>query len=140
MNNIQFLGEEAVHQLLVNLTKDEPITFRNAIEQTFEDFSVVGERQYHQPDPSSATRLNGQRTLFRPFTSDSVVGAKLVVESAPGSDCKRISARRPNSSGWTRIGEYEAVLPTVKGSAWIDSVKQMVLDESDPWPVGFRVG
>lgn len=54
MNNIQFLGNEAVQHLLINLTKDEAIAFRNAIEQTFEDFSAAGERQY-QPDPSSAT-------------------------------------------------------------------------------------
>jgi proline racemase len=40
----------------------------------------------------------------------------------------------------TRVGEYEAVEPTVKGSAWINSFKQYVLDPTDPWPTGFRVG
>lgn len=88
MNDIQFLDDEAVRHLLINLTKDEAMNFRNAIEQTLEDFSVAGERQY-QPDPSSVTRPNGQRSLFRPFTSDSRVGAKLVVESAPGPDGKK---------------------------------------------------
>jgi ornithine cyclodeaminase/alanine dehydrogenase-like protein (mu-crystallin family) len=88
MNNIQFLSDESVHQLLINLIKDEAITFRNAMEQTFEDFSAAGERQY-QPDPSSATRPNCKQTLFRPFTSDSTAGTKLVVESAPTPDCKR---------------------------------------------------
>lgn len=42
--------------------------------------------------------------------------------------------------GTTRVGEYEAIEPTVKGSAWINSFKQYVLDPTDPWPVGFRVG
>ncbi|KAJ9481946.1 hypothetical protein VN97_g11507 [Penicillium thymicola] len=42
--------------------------------------------------------------------------------------------------GTQKFGQYDAVLPTVKGSAWINSFKQMVLDASDPWPVGFRVG
>ncbi|PWY72752.1 proline racemase [Aspergillus eucalypticola CBS 122712] len=42
--------------------------------------------------------------------------------------------------GTQKLGEYDAVLPTVKGSAWINSFKQMVLVPTDPWPVGFRVG
>lgn len=88
MDDIRFLGNETVHHLLINLTKDEAITFRNAIEQTLEEFSVAGERQY-QPDPSAVARPNGQRTLFRPFTSDSSVGAKHVVEPPPGADGKK---------------------------------------------------
>ncbi|RAK91904.1 proline racemase [Aspergillus costaricaensis CBS 115574] len=42
--------------------------------------------------------------------------------------------------GTQKLRDYDAVLPTVKGSAWINSFKQMVLDPTDPWPVGFRVG
>jgi len=42
--------------------------------------------------------------------------------------------------GTTKVGEYDAVLPTVKGRAWITSYKQVVLDPSDPFPQGFRVG
>ncbi|KAL4945551.1 hypothetical protein BDV06DRAFT_209403 [Aspergillus oleicola] len=42
--------------------------------------------------------------------------------------------------GTTRVREYEAVLPTVKVSAWITGYKQMVLDSTDPFPLGFRVG
>jgi ornithine cyclodeaminase/alanine dehydrogenase-like protein (mu-crystallin family) len=88
MDNMQFLSNETVHRLLINLIRDEAITFRDAIEQTFEDFSVTGERQY-QPDPTSTIRHNGQRTLFRPFTSDSRVGAKLVIEFPPRPDGKK---------------------------------------------------
>lgn len=42
--------------------------------------------------------------------------------------------------GTARVGEYDAVLPTVKGSGWITSFKQIVLDPTDPFPQGFRVG
>lgn len=42
--------------------------------------------------------------------------------------------------GTTKVGDYEAVLPTVKGSAWITGYKQMILDAADPFPLGFRVG
>ncbi|KAL4914506.1 proline racemase [Aspergillus aurantiobrunneus] len=42
--------------------------------------------------------------------------------------------------GTAKVGDYEAVLPSVKGSAWITGYKQMVLDSTDPFPLGFRVG
>ncbi|KAK4086950.1 hypothetical protein Purlil1_8684 [Purpureocillium lilacinum] len=83
MENIQYLTNDAIHSLLINLTKNEAINFRATIEQALEDFSVGGERQY-QPEPSGILRPNGQKTLFRPFTSDTSVGAKLVVEPPPG--------------------------------------------------------
>ena len=41
--------------------------------------------------------------------------------------------------GTCKIGVYDAVLPTIKGSAWITSFKQVVLDPTDPFPQGFRV-
>ncbi|PLB54063.1 proline racemase [Aspergillus steynii IBT 23096] len=40
--------------------------------------------------------------------------------------------------GTTTVGDYQAVLPTIKGRAWITSFKQVVLDPSDPFPTGFR--
>lgn len=42
--------------------------------------------------------------------------------------------------GLTKVGDYPAVMPTVKGRAWITSFKQVVLDSTDPFPEGFRVG
>jgi proline racemase len=42
--------------------------------------------------------------------------------------------------GTTHVGSYQAVLPTVAGRGWITSFKQVVLDSSDPFPQGFRVG
>jgi len=88
MDNIQTLGNNAIFQLFINLTKDEALSFRNTIEQTLEDFSVSGERQF-QPEPSAVTRPDGQRTLFRAFTSGSSVGAKIVVEPALEPDGKK---------------------------------------------------
>ncbi|KAJ4288168.1 hypothetical protein N0V90_012185 [Kalmusia sp. IMI 367209] len=40
----------------------------------------------------------------------------------------------------TIIGNYPAIVPSVKGRGWITSFKQVVLDPSDPFPEGFRVG
>lgn len=39
-----------------------------------------------------------------------------------------------------RVGEYDAIVPVVKGRGWITSFKQVVLDPEDPFPEGFRVG
>lgn len=42
--------------------------------------------------------------------------------------------------GTTKVGDYDAVYPSVTGSAWITSFKQVVLDATDPFPQGLRVG
>ncbi|CAG9987694.1 unnamed protein product [Clonostachys byssicola] len=42
--------------------------------------------------------------------------------------------------GTTKVGKYDAVYPSVTGSAWITAYKQVVLHPTDPFPEGFRVG
>ena len=42
--------------------------------------------------------------------------------------------------GKTRIGQYEAVIPTLSGQAWITGMATYVLDPEDPFPEGFTVG
>lgn len=66
----------------------------------------------------------GQLAVGEKFTHRSIIGSTF--------EC--------HIRGTQKLGEYDAILPTVKGSAWINSFKQMVLDASDPWPEGFRVG
>jgi proline racemase len=41
--------------------------------------------------------------------------------------------------GLTKVGDKEAVLPTIQGRGWITSYKQIVLDPSDPFQTGYRV-
>ena len=40
----------------------------------------------------------------------------------------------------TQVGPYPAVVPTLRGQAWITGIAQYVLDPSDPFPEGFTVG
>ena len=40
----------------------------------------------------------------------------------------------------TQVGEYRAVVPTISGQAWITGFAQYVLDPTDPFPRGYRVG
>ncbi|MEM7259731.1 MAG: proline racemase family protein, partial [Pseudomonadota bacterium] len=40
----------------------------------------------------------------------------------------------------TRVGDYEAVVPTLSGQGWIAGVSQYLVDPSDPFQHGFTVG
>ncbi len=40
----------------------------------------------------------------------------------------------------TKIGEYPAVVPTIRGSAYITGIQQFVVDPRDPFPEGFHLG
>ncbi len=42
--------------------------------------------------------------------------------------------------GTTTLGGRPAILPSITGSAWITAFHQYVLDPTDPFPTGFRVG
>lgn len=39
-----------------------------------------------------------------------------------------------------KVGEYDAVVPTITGTAWITGFAQFVVDPEDPFPNGFTVG
>lgn len=40
----------------------------------------------------------------------------------------------------TRMGDYDAVVPTLAGTAWITGFAQYVVDPEDPFPNGFTLG
>ncbi len=40
----------------------------------------------------------------------------------------------------TRVGNFDAVVPTISGRAWITGFAQYVVDEKDPFPEGFTIG
>lgn len=39
-----------------------------------------------------------------------------------------------------KVGEYDAIIPAVRGTAFITAFKQVILHPDDPFPEGFRVG
>jgi ornithine cyclodeaminase/alanine dehydrogenase-like protein (mu-crystallin family) len=84
MGNLLILGDADVHDILLNLTKSEIHAFRDALSQCLQDYSVGSERKY-QPSPGVITRPEGQKCLFRPFTSNNSVGTKIIVQPAPTS-------------------------------------------------------
>jgi proline racemase len=66
----------------------------------------------------------GLQKLGEEFVSESIIGSifygKLIEE--------------------TRVGPYPAVIPTIRGSAYVTGLQQFVLDPRDPWPNGFYLG
>jgi proline racemase len=42
--------------------------------------------------------------------------------------------------GEARVGQYNAVIPTLSGTAWITGMATYVVDPEDPFPDGFTVG
>lgn len=42
-------------------------------------------------------------------------------------------------AGVTRVGPYEAVIPEIRGRAWLSGVNQLIVRDDDPFPGGFRL-
>lgn len=61
------------------------------------------------------------------------VGESFIAHSIIGSrfDC-RISDK-------ARVGGRIAIIPTIRGRAWITGTQQLMLDPADPWPAGYRL-
>lgn len=66
----------------------------------------------------------GQLAVGGSFRHRSITGAEFV-----GTVCAA-----------ARVGEYDAIIPAVRGTAWITAFKQVVLHPEDPFPDGLRVG
>lgn len=84
MGGLLVLGDSDIHDILINLSKAEILTFRDTLVGCLRDYSVGAERQY-QPAPGVINRPEGQKLLFRPFTSPDSVGTKMVITPAPTS-------------------------------------------------------
>ncbi|CAG7564310.1 unnamed protein product [Fusarium equiseti] len=93
-NSLLILGDEEIRNLLLTLSKPEILTFRTALERVLIDFSVGGEGKY-QPTPDFVSRPEGQKTLFRTFTSPDGVGTKIIVTPAPITDENGNTVIRP---------------------------------------------
>ncbi|POS79613.1 hypothetical protein DHEL01_v201977 [Diaporthe helianthi] len=84
MGGFRVLSDKAVHDILIDLPKPDILEFRDVLAQCLVDFSTGSERK-HQPAAAIVNRPEGQRCLFRPFTSATNVGTKLIVTPAPSS-------------------------------------------------------
>lgn len=87
MSNLLILGDAVIYDILINLTKNEILSLQRQLLESLRDFSVGDERKY-QVSTSVSARPNGDRTLFRPFTSPTSVGVKIIVSPNVGVQSK----------------------------------------------------
>ena len=59
----------------------------------------------------------------RPFVHESLIGTRFL---------GRVVGR-------TAVGEHDAILPEIEGSAWITGEHTFLIDEGDPLREGFRI-
>ncbi len=65
----------------------------------------------------------GQLGVGERFVGLSVIGSRF--------DCRLVSE--------TTVGGRKAILPSLRGRAWITGTQQLMLDPEDPWPQGYRL-
>lgn len=78
MTSCIVLRDAEIHKILIELGRDEILAFLKKVATSLRDLSVAGER-VHQPGPITIAR-DGRKNLFRPFTSSSGVGIKIIVD------------------------------------------------------------
>lgn len=66
----------------------------------------------------------GQFGLFEPFVHESLIGGRFEGQLVEP----------------TTVGDLPALIPTIKGRAWITGMGEYLLDPADPFPAGFLVG
>lgn len=76
------LGDGVIKDILLGLSKDEILSFRDQLEKCLMSISPGTEGDY-QPTPGIINRPEGQRCLFRAFTSAEHAGTKIIITPAP---------------------------------------------------------
>lgn len=84
MSGFRVLSDDVVHDILINLSKPDILRLRDSLLECLMDISTGLERQY-QPEVGVVNRPEGQRCLFRPFSSSTSFGTKVIVTPAPSS-------------------------------------------------------
>ena len=98
------------------LRADDPSTWTGALDRSPCGTGTCGRM--------AALHARGQLGLGEKFSHRSVIGTEFVGELV----------------GETTVGAYDAVVPTLTGSAWVTGRSTWMLDPTDPFPAGFSVG
>jgi proline racemase len=125
---------EVVHPLIpaiarcshVRFTSPSPtpgVTTRNAVLYSAEaiDRSPCGTGTCAE---MACRHAKGLLALDQDFVSESIIGSLFTGRLAEE----------------TSVGRYPAVVPTIRGSAYVSGINQLVLDPRDPFPSGFFLG
>ena len=119
------------------------------------DWDHISFCQFTEPLVDDDGVLTGRNTVaIRPGKLDRCptgtgVSARMAVLHAKGQMTDKMTYRARSIidsefigriASTTKVGERDAVIPTVSGRAWIVGTRQLMLDPGDPWPQGYRVG
>lgn len=72
----------------------------------------------------AALHAKGELALGQEFVHESIIGSLFYGELV----------------GETQVGGFRAVVPTIRGSAYVTGIQQFVVDPEDPFPAGFFLG
>lgn len=92
MSSLVVVGDSVVNALLIGLTRPETLDFQRQLSSALRRVSVQGEDGF-QPEPGVVNRADGQKVLFRAFTSPELVGTKIIVDAAPVPDADGVPRR-----------------------------------------------
>ncbi len=111
------------HVRFVSPSSDPGVTTRNAVLYSAEaiDRSPCGTGTSAE---MAARFSKGLQRIGEEMVSESIIGSRFY-----GSLVEQ-----------TQVGPFPAVIPTIRGSAYISGIHQVVLDERDPFPEGFYLG
>lgn len=65
----------------------------------------------------------GELALDTDFQNESIIGSKFIGRLI----------------GEEKVGDFDAVIPTITGRAWVTGTAQYMLDPTDPFPAGFQL-
>lgn len=98
MGNFTILGDSAIKQILLGLSKDEITLFQRQLEVCLMSI-CPGTESDHQPIPGIVNRPEGQRILFRTFSSPENAGAKIIMHPAPDAESSDSTVESRNKHG-----------------------------------------
>ena len=68
-------------------------------------------------------QARGEMNLGDHFIARSIIDSRF--------DCRIVAQ--------TSLGSRKAIVPSIRGRAWISGTQQLMLDPADPWPLGYRL-
>ena len=68
-------------------------------------------------------QAKGEMTIGDRYHAESIIGSSI--------DCSIVRLNK--------VGSKKAIIPSIRGRAWITGTHQIMLDPDDPWPQGYRL-
>ena len=131
LNNISKFQNDATLTISTNFETTE-----DSISEFIKNATLAGANVIKTSNEDIKSQLSQsiiQKDDYFIYESEIGVGETFVGQSIIGSQFTCAIERE------TKVGESAAVVPSIKGRAYITGTHQHMLDPRDPWPVGYRL-